>query len=144
MKIEIETIQYRKARIWKMKERSLAKNRSRSARYFIWEMLGKIFYSDLKHLCIEKPCWCSFEGFDMAVGKPTETSVWVFCKGVNLSLEELTKIKVIITYSQTEAINVQMAKLNLHESFLAIGHHLNSASRKSLANCLSVHYLKTN
>lgn len=28
MKIEIETIQYRKARIWKMKERSLAKNRS--------------------------------------------------------------------------------------------------------------------
>ena len=35
-----------------------------------------------------------------------------------------------------------MVKLNLHDSFL--GRHLNSASRKRLANCLSVHYLKTN
>ena len=63
-KIEIETIQYRKSRIWEMKEDKYAKGLAK-------DQVGAVFHmkdtrenvlSKCIRLCMETPRWCPFEG----------------------------------------------------------------------------------
>ena len=52
-------------------------------------------------LCIETPCWCPFDWHKCGGRKPTETSgVEFFNKSVNISPEELRKLKVIFILRQ--------------------------------------------
>ena len=98
-KIKMQAIQYRKSRIWEMKEdqyaNSLAKNQvcaichKRDIRKNVLPKFIKLF--------METPCWCPFEGHKCGRRKPTETSVF---KCVNSSLEKLIKIKVIFILRQ--------------------------------------------
>ena len=59
-KIKMQTIQYRKSRIWEMKEykytKSHAKNGFLFLRYFIREIFGKTFYPNLKALNGDAMC----------------------------------------------------------------------------------------
>ena len=102
----METFQYRKSRIWEMKEdkytKSLAKNQV-SVMVHMRDIRKNVLPKFIK-LCMETPCLCpfqSFRGTEYGRRKPTETSVFQFpylC--VNSSLEELIKIKATFTLRQ--------------------------------------------
>ena len=94
----IQTIKYRKSRIWEMKEdkytKSLAKNRV-CVIFDMQDIRGNVLPKFSK-LCMEMPYCCPFEGRKYGGQRPTETSVFELSnKSVNSLLEELTKIKVI-------------------------------------------------
>ena len=102
-KIKMQTTQYRKSRIWEMKEdiyaNSLAKNQVRAI-FHKRDIRRNILPKFIK-LCMETPCWCPFEGHKCGLRKPTETSVFDFSyKCVNSLLEKLIKIKVIFILRQ--------------------------------------------
>ena len=99
----MEILQYRKSRIWEMKEdkysKSLAKNQVDALVHMrdIWKNVLPKFIK----LCMETPCLCPFQRHKYGRRKPTETSVFEFsylC--VNSSLEELIKIEVIVFLRQ--------------------------------------------
>ena len=100
----MQTIQYRKFRIWEMKEdeytRSLAKNQV--CAIFHMRDIRKNVLPQFIRLSIETPFWCPFEGHKYyGQRKPTETSAFEFsylC--VNFSLQELIKSKVIFILRQ--------------------------------------------
>ena len=86
----MQTSQYRKSRIWGLKEvkytKTLAKNQVRL-------MIHTRDLPKFIRLCMETPCWCSFEGDKYGRRKLTETSVFDFsylC--MNSSLEERINI----------------------------------------------------
>ena len=74
-KIKMQTIQYRRTRIWEMKKDKYTKPlpRIRSVKYFKCEILGKFI-----KLCMETPCWCPFQEHQYGRRIPTETSVFEF------------------------------------------------------------------
>ena len=88
-------------------------------------------------LCMETPCWCSFEGHKYGRRKQNDLSVFeFFYKSVNSSLEELIKIKVIFILKQEMLRQQNLKKIgnifSLHES--CPGRYLNATSRKSFGN----------
>ena len=100
---KIQTSQYRRSRIWEMKEdkctKSLAKNQV-CAMINIRDIRKSVLPKFIR-LWKEAPCLCPFEGHRYGRHKPTETSVFKFsyiC--VNSSLEEPIKIKVIFILRQ--------------------------------------------
>ena len=98
-KIKMQIIQYRKSRIWEMKEdkytKSVAKNQV-CAIFYMREILKNVLPRFIR-LCMEMPCWCH----QYCRRKPTETSVFEFSyQWGNSSLGELTKIKVIFILRQ--------------------------------------------
>ena len=85
----MQTIVYRESQIWEIKEdiytKSLTKNQVCAIFHMqdIWKNVLRKFIK----LCIETPCWFSFEGHRYGYWKSTETSVFEFCyKCMNLSL----------------------------------------------------------
>ena len=71
----MQTIQYRKSRIWEMKEdkytKSLVKNQVWAIRDIRKNVLPKF-----PKLCMETPCWCPFQGRQYGRRKPTEAYVF--------------------------------------------------------------------
>ena len=99
----IQTIKYRKSRIWEMKEDKYTKNLAKNQVCVIFDMqdIRENVLPEFIKLCMEMPYWCLFEGRKYGGQKPTETSVFELSnKSVNLLLEELTKIKVIFILRQ--------------------------------------------
>ena len=92
-KIELQTIQYRKSRIWKMKEgeytKSFAKNQA-CAIFHTRDIRKKVLLKFVK-LCLKTPYWCSLEGRKYGRLKPTKTSVFSY-KCLKSTLDELIKI----------------------------------------------------
>ena len=102
-KIKMQTIQYRKSRIWEMKEDQYANSLAKSQACAIFHKrdIRKNVLPKFIKLCMETPCWCPFEGHKCGRWKPTETSVFDFSyKCVNSLLEKLVKIKVICILRQ--------------------------------------------
>ena len=100
----IQTIKYRKSSIWEMKEDEYTKSLAKNQVCVIFDMqdIRENVLPKFKKLCMEMPYWCPFEGRKYGGQKPTETSVFKLSnKSVNSLLEELTKIKVILFYSET-------------------------------------------
>ena len=99
----MQTIQYRKSRIWEIKEDKYAKGFAKNevcAMFHLRDIRKTVLPKYIK-LCMETPCLCPFEGHKYGRRKPTETSVFEFsylC--VNSSLEELIKIKAIFILRQ--------------------------------------------
>ena len=96
----METFQYRKSRIWEMKEDKYTKSLAKNQVYSIVHMrdIRKNVLHKFIKLCTETPCLCPFQGHKYGRRKPAETSVSVFefsylC--VNSSLQELIKAKAI-------------------------------------------------
>ena len=90
-KIKMQTSQYRKFRIWEVKEDKCKKSLAKNQVYviFICEIFGKRPLKIVR-LCMETPCLCPFEGYKYGSRKPTGTSVFEFsflC--VNSLLEQL-------------------------------------------------------
>ena len=117
-------------------------------RYFICEIFGKPFYP--KKLCMEMPCWCSFEGHKYGRRKPTETSVSEFSyKCVNSLLEQLIEIKVILILRQR--IFVQILKSQKIDNIKYFEPSLELSQSPATCKCRvtrkpgnsSVHYRKT-
>ena len=101
--IKMETFQYRKSRIWEMKEdkytKSLAKNQV-YATVHIRDIRKNVSPKFIK-LCMETPCLCFLQGHKYGRPKPTETSVFEFSYlWVNSSFEELIKIKAMFILRQ--------------------------------------------
>ena len=99
----MEICQYKKSRIWEMKEDKYSKNLAKNQVDAIVHMrdIRKNVLPKFVKLCMETPCLCPFQGHKYGRRKPTETSVFEFsylC--VNSSLEELIKIKVIFFLRQ--------------------------------------------
>ena len=120
-----------------MKEDKYTKNLARNqvcAVFHILDIRENVLPKFTK-LCMETPCWCFFEGHQYGGRKPTETSIFEFSfKGMNTSLSELVKIKVISILRQRifrqQNLGKSVTFLNSHKSFP--GRQLNAASRKSL------------
>ena len=86
-----------------MKEEKYTKSLANNQVYAIVHMrnIWKTVLPKFIKLCIETPCWCSFQGRKYGRRKPKETSVFEFSYlSVNSSLEELMKIKVIFILRQ--------------------------------------------
>ena len=99
----MQTIQYRRTRIWEMKKdeytKTLAKNQV--SEIFQIRDSGKNGLPKFIKLCMEMPCWCRFQEHQYGRRIPTESSVLAFfyyC--VNSSLEELMKVTVIFILRQ--------------------------------------------
>ena len=87
-----------------MKEDKYTKSLAKNQVCVIFDMqdIRENVLPKFKKLCMEMPYWCPFEGCKYGGQKPTETSVFKLSnKSVNSLLEELTKIKVILFYSET-------------------------------------------
>ena len=70
--------------------------RSRSEQYFVYEISGEMFHRNLLRFVWRRQANAHQDGHQHGGQKPTETSVTEFCyKSLNISLEELTNIKVI-------------------------------------------------
>ena len=96
----METFEYRKSRIWEMKEGKYTKSLAKNQVYTIVHMRD-IRKNVLPKFIKQTPWLCLFQGHEYGRQKPTETSVFEFsylC--VNSSLEELTKMKAIFTLRQ--------------------------------------------
>ena len=97
-KIKMQTSQYRKSRIWEMKEDKYAKSLAKNQVCAIIDMrdIRKNVLSKFIRLCMKTLWWCPFKGHKYGRRKPTETSVFEFSYlRVNSSLEELIQIKVV-------------------------------------------------
>lgn len=105
----MQTRQYRKSRIWGLKEvkytKTLAKNQVRLI----------IHTRDLPkfiRLCMEMPCWCSFEGDKYGRRKLTETSVFeFFYKYANSSFHSTHKHSSN-SYSETRNVSTKFQKIS--------------------------------
>ena len=91
----MQTSQYRKSRIWEIKQEKYTKSLAKNQVCAIIDIrdIRKNVLPKFTRLCIETPFWCPFEGHKYGRRKPTETSVFEFsylC--VNLCLEEFMKI----------------------------------------------------
>ena len=98
-KIKMQTIQYRKSRIWEMKEDKYSKSHAKNQVNAIVRVrdIRKNVLPRFIKLCMETPCWCH----QYCRRKPTETSVFEFSyQWANSSLGELTKIKLIFILRQ--------------------------------------------
>ena len=99
-KIKMETDQYTKSRIWEMKDDKYCKQRAspifRFVRYFICKIFGKTFYPNLQSFVWRCHVSVPLRGTNM-VARNQQSSVFEFSyKSVNTSLQEFTKIKVIL------------------------------------------------
>ena len=99
----MESVEYRKSRIWEMKEDKYTKDLDKNQVCAIVHTrdIRKNVLPKFIKLCVEKPCLCPFQGHKYGRRKTTETSVFEFsylC--VNFSLEELMKIKAIFILRQ--------------------------------------------
>ena len=131
----MEICQYKKSRIWEMKEdkysKSLAKNQV-DAIVHMRDIRKNVLPKFIK-LCMETPCLCPFQGHKYGRRKPTETSVFEFsylC--VNFSLEELIKTKVIFFLRQGmfRQQNVQKSVMFFTHIRAFPSRQLNATSRK--------------
>ena len=79
-KIKVQTIQYRKSRMWGMKEDEYTKSldKNQVCAIFKREIFGKNVLPKFIKLCVETPCWCPFQGHHYGRRKQTETSVFKF------------------------------------------------------------------
>ena len=79
-KRKMQTIQYRRTRIWEMKKdkytKTLAKNQV--CETFQMRDIGKNGLPKFIKLCMETPCWCPFQEHQYGRRIPTETSVFEF------------------------------------------------------------------
>ena len=70
--------------------------RFKSEQYFVYEISGEMFHRNLLRFVWRRHAGAHQDGHQHGGQKPTETSVTEFCyKSLNISLEELTNIKVI-------------------------------------------------
>ena len=92
-KIELQTIQYRKSRIWKMKEDEYAKSfaKNQACAIFHTRDIQKNVLLKFVKLCLKTPYWCSFERRKYGRLKPTKTSVFSYIC-LKSTLDELIKI----------------------------------------------------
>ena len=99
----MKTIQYRRTRIWEMKEDKYTKRLAKNQVCAIFQMRD-IRKNDLPKfikLCMETPCWSPFQGHQYGRRIPTATSVFEYSyQCVNSWLEELIKRKVIFILRQ--------------------------------------------
>ena len=106
--------------------------RFRSQQFFLSKIRGKMFHSNFERFVWRRHAdahlWRRHDGHRHETNrKPTETSVTEFCcKIVNLSLEELTNIKIILFLIQEPFRKLNSPKLfslffNQHDS--SIGRH---------------------
>ena len=79
-KIKIQTIQYRRTRIWEMKKDEYTKTLAKNQVSEIFQMrdIGKNGLPKFIKLCMETPCWCPFQEHQYGRRIPTETSVFEF------------------------------------------------------------------
>ena len=68
----METIQYRKSRIWEMKEDERTKSLSKNQLCAIFSMrdIWRNVLPKLINLCMEILCWCTFKGYKYGRRKP--------------------------------------------------------------------------
>ena len=102
-KIKMQTSQYRKSRIWEMKEDKYTKSLAKNQVSAIIDMqdIRKNVLPKFIRLCMKTPSWCPFKCHKFGRQKQTETSVMEFCYlCVNSSLEELIRIKVVFILRQ--------------------------------------------
>ena len=78
-KIKMQTSQYRKSRIWEMKEDNMQKSLANNHVCAIIPMrdIRKNVLPKFIRLCMETPRWCPFEGHTYGRRKPTETYVFL-------------------------------------------------------------------
>ena len=72
--IKLQTIQYRKSRIWEVKEDKYAKGLAKNqvcAMFHLRDIRKTVLPKFIK-LCMETPCLCPFEGHKYGRRKPTE------------------------------------------------------------------------
>ena len=69
-KIKMQTIQYRRTRIWEMKKDKYTKTLAKNQVCEIFQMrdIGKNGLPKFIKLCMETPCWCPFRNTNMAAG----------------------------------------------------------------------------
>ena len=79
-KIKMQTIQYRRTRIWEMKKDKYTKTLAKNQVCEIFQMrdIGKNGLPKFIKLCMETPCWCPFQEHQYGRRIPTETSVFEF------------------------------------------------------------------
>ena len=79
-KIKMQTIQYRRTRIWEMKKDEYTKTLAKLQVCEIFQMrdIGKNGLPKFIKLCMETPCWCPFLEHQYGRRIPTETSVFEF------------------------------------------------------------------
>ena len=99
----MQTIQYKRTRIWEMKKDKYTKTLAKNQVCEIFQMrdIGKNGLPKFIKLCMETPCWCPFQEHQYDRRIPSETSVFEFSDYcMNSSLEELIKITVIFILRQ--------------------------------------------
>ena len=79
-KIKMQTIQYRRTRIWDMKKDEYTKTLAKNQVSEIFQMrdIGKNCLPKFIKLCMETPCWCLFQEYQYGRRIRTETSVFEF------------------------------------------------------------------
>ena len=79
-KITMQTIQYRRTRIWEIKKDKYTKTLAKNQVCEIFQMrdIGKNGLPKFIKLCMETPCWCPFQEHQYGRRIPTETSVFQF------------------------------------------------------------------
>ena len=116
----MQTIQYRRTRIWEMKKDKYTKTLAKNQVCEIFQMrdIGKNGLPKFTELCMEMPCWCPFQEHQYGRRLPTETSVFEFSyRCVNSSLKELINITVIFILRQGK-FRLQ----NLSKSVMSLTH----------------------
>ena len=99
----MQTIQYRRTRIWKMTKDKDTKTLAKNQVFEIFQMrdIGKNGLPKFIKLCMETPGWWPFQEHQYGRRIPTETSVFEFSyQCMDSSLEELIKITVIFILRQ--------------------------------------------
>ena len=79
-KLKMEIFQYKKSRVWEMKEDKYTKSLAKNQVYAIVHMRDirrNVLPKFIKH-CMETPCRCPFRGPIYGRRKPTETSFFEF------------------------------------------------------------------
>ena len=76
----MQTIQYRRTRIWELKKHKYTKTLAKNQVCEIFQMrdIGKNGLPEFIKLCMETPCWCPFHEHQYGRRIPTETSVFEF------------------------------------------------------------------
>ena len=74
----MQTIQYKKSRIWEMKEDEYTKSLAKNQVFAMFQMrdIQRNVIPKFIRLCMETPWWCLFQGHQDGGQKPTETSVF--------------------------------------------------------------------
>ena len=79
-KIKMQTIQYRRTRIWEMKKDKYTKTPAKNQVCEIFQMrdIGKNGLPTFIKLCMETTFWCPFQEHQYGRRIPTKTSVFEF------------------------------------------------------------------